>query len=102
MDIKIVVIETPSLGDCSYLIHDGKDALVVDPQRDIDRIADLASREGVVITAVAETHMHNDYVSGGLAAAPPERRAPRPGRAAAQRGARRHPQLPGYALVRRR
>jgi glyoxylase-like metal-dependent hydrolase (beta-lactamase superfamily II)/rhodanese-related sulfurtransferase len=66
MDIKIVVIETPSLGDRSYLIHDGKDALVVDPQRDIDRIADLASREGVVITAVAETHMHNDYVSGGL------------------------------------
>lgn len=66
MDVKVIVVETPSLGDRSYLIHDGKNALVVDPQRDIDRITDLASREGVTITAVAETHMHNDYVSGGL------------------------------------
>lgn len=66
MDVKVIAVETPSLGDRSYLIHDGKNALVVDPQRDIDRVTDLASREGVTITAVAETHMHNDYVSGGL------------------------------------
>ena len=34
----IVPIETPTLGDRSYLAHDGEVALVVDPQRDIDRV----------------------------------------------------------------
>ena len=35
--IEVVVIGTPSLGDRSYLATDGTAALVVDPQRDIDR-----------------------------------------------------------------
>ncbi|MFG1697185.1 rhodanese-like domain-containing protein [Nonomuraea sp. NPDC049309] len=67
--IHIEVVETSSLGDRSYLAHDGRTALVVDPQRDIDRILVLAGRLGVRITHVAETHLHNDYVSGGLALA---------------------------------
>jgi glyoxylase-like metal-dependent hydrolase (beta-lactamase superfamily II)/rhodanese-related sulfurtransferase len=66
---EIRTIETPSLGDRSYLVHDGEVALVVDPQRDIDRVLDLAEREGVQITHVFETHIHNDYVTGGLALA---------------------------------
>lgn len=65
--IDVVRIETPTLGDRSYLAHDGEVGLVVDPQRDIDRITELAAGLGVRITHVAETHMHNDYVSGGLA-----------------------------------
>ena len=65
--IDVVRIETPTLGDRSYLAHDGEVGLVVDPQRDIDRITALAGGLGVRITYVAETHMHNDYVSGGLA-----------------------------------
>jgi hydroxyacylglutathione hydrolase len=65
--IDVVRIETPSLGDRSYLVHDGEVGLVVDPQRDIDRITALAAGLGVRITHVAETHVHNDYVSGGLA-----------------------------------
>ncbi|TDC48407.1 MBL fold metallo-hydrolase [Actinomadura sp. KC345] len=67
--IRIEVVETSSLGDRSYLAHDGQVALVVDPQRDIDRFLALAGRLGVRITHVAETHVHNDYVSGGLALA---------------------------------
>ncbi|MEO3805647.1 MBL fold metallo-hydrolase [Nonomuraea sp. B1E8] len=67
--IHVEVVETSSLGDRSYLAHDGRVALVVDPQRDIDRILALAGRLGVRITHVAETHLHNDYVSGGLALA---------------------------------
>jgi glyoxylase-like metal-dependent hydrolase (beta-lactamase superfamily II)/rhodanese-related sulfurtransferase len=66
MNLKVIAIDTPSLGDRSYLVHDGAQALVVDPQRDIDRVQLLAEQEGVTIAAVAETHMHNDYVSGGL------------------------------------
>ncbi|MFF0311893.1 rhodanese-like domain-containing protein [Streptosporangium sp. NPDC004379] len=67
--IHVEVVETSSLGDRSYLAHDGHVALVVDPQRDIDRILALAGRLGVRVTHVAETHLHNDYVSGGLALA---------------------------------
>ena len=64
---EVVPIETPTLGDRSYLVHDGDVALVIDPQRDIDRVTALAAGKGVRITHVAETHMHNDYVTGGLA-----------------------------------
>ena len=67
--VSIVPIETPTLGDRSYLAHDGEVALVVDPQRDIDRVLALAEAEGVRITHVFETHIHNDYVTGGLALA---------------------------------
>ncbi len=65
----IVTIETSSLGDRSYLVTDGEVAVVVDPQRDIDRVVDLLSRLGVRLATVVETHVHNDYVSGGLALA---------------------------------
>ncbi|WP_442931007.1 MBL fold metallo-hydrolase [Micromonospora sp. NBC_00389] len=67
--IEVEVVDTSSLGDRSYLAHDGRVAVVVDPQRDIDRVLALAGRLGVQITHVAETHLHNDYVSGGLALA---------------------------------
>ena len=64
--LHIETIETSSLGDRSYLAHDGEVAVVVDPQRDIDRVLDLAAAHGVRITHVLETHVHNDYVTGGL------------------------------------
>ncbi|BCW46552.1 MBL fold metallo-hydrolase [Arthrobacter sp. StoSoilB5] len=64
--MDVVVIETMALGDRSYLVHDGKVALVIDPQRDTDRIEAAARQAGVRITHVAETHLHNDYVTGGL------------------------------------
>ena len=67
--VTIVPIDTPTLGDRSYLAHDGQVALVVDPQRDIDRVLALAQQAGVRITHVFETHLHNDYVTGGLALA---------------------------------
>ncbi|MFG1609698.1 rhodanese-like domain-containing protein [Actinoplanes sp. NPDC049265] len=65
----ILPLDTPTLGDRSYLVHDGVVAFVVDPQRDIDRVLDLAAAEGVRITHVFETHIHNDYVTGGYALA---------------------------------
>jgi glyoxylase-like metal-dependent hydrolase (beta-lactamase superfamily II)/rhodanese-related sulfurtransferase len=65
----ILPIDTPSLGDRSYLVHDGRVAFVIDPQRDIDRILGLAAAHHVRITHVFETHIHNDYVTGGYALA---------------------------------
>ncbi|HEY8045810.1 MAG TPA: rhodanese-like domain-containing protein [Streptosporangiaceae bacterium] len=67
--IEILRVDTPSLGDRSYLATDGTVALVVDPQRDIDRVLALAGQRGVRITHVFETHLHNDYLTGGLALA---------------------------------
>ena len=67
--VEVVAIDTPALGDRSYLAHDGEVALVIDPQRDIDRVLALAAARGVRITHVFETHLHNDYVTGGLALA---------------------------------
>lgn len=64
--VDVLVTATPSLGDRSYLASDGRVAVVVDPQRDIDRLLLEAGRTGARITHVVETHMHNDYVSGGL------------------------------------
>jgi hydroxyacylglutathione hydrolase len=40
------------------------DALVIDPERDIDRYVELAESEGLRIRAVAETHIHADFLSG--------------------------------------
>ena len=65
--VDVRVVETPGLGDRSYVVADGDIAIVIDPQRDIDRV--LARAQDVRITHVFETHIHNDYVTGGLALA---------------------------------
>ncbi len=67
--ITVVPLDTAGLGDRSYVAHDGEVALVVDPQRDYDRVLAITEEAGVEITHVFETHVHNDYVSGGLALA---------------------------------
>jgi glyoxylase-like metal-dependent hydrolase (beta-lactamase superfamily II) len=40
--------------------------VVVDPQRDIDRVYAALEGRDWTVTHVVETHVHNDYVSGGL------------------------------------
>jgi hydroxyacylglutathione hydrolase len=67
--VEIATIKTPSLGDRSYLVTDGTVGLVVDPQRDIDRVLALTASRGIAVTHVFETHIHNDYLTGGLALA---------------------------------
>ncbi|HVW41111.1 MAG TPA: MBL fold metallo-hydrolase [Amycolatopsis sp.] len=67
--LEIVPIDTPTLGDRSYVVHDGRVAFVVDPQRDIDRVLAVLEDRGVRLRDVFETHIHNDYVTGGLALA---------------------------------
>ena len=56
----------PDLAQYSYLLacQQSKRALLVDPQRDVDRYLALAEEEGVEIVAVAETHIHADFLSG--------------------------------------
>src|SRR5215470_19378169 len=54
------------LSHASYLIADGGEAAVVDPQRDVDGYLEAAERLGARIVAVIETHLHADFVSGHL------------------------------------
>ena len=64
--MQIDVIETTGLGDRSYLVSAGGIGVVIDPQRDIDRVLALAEKRAVQIALVVESHLHNDYLSGGL------------------------------------
>ncbi|MFE0679067.1 rhodanese-like domain-containing protein [Streptomyces sp. NPDC058867] len=59
-------LEFEGLGNRSYLAGGATAAVVIDPPRDIDQVIAAAARRGVRIAYVAETHVHNDYVTGGL------------------------------------
>ncbi|WP_103534141.1 rhodanese-like domain-containing protein [Streptomyces sp. SM11] len=62
----VEVIELEGLGNRSYLAGGESSAVAVDPPRDVDQVLDAAARRGVRISHVVETHIHNDYVTGGL------------------------------------
>lgn len=55
-----------ALAHASYMVgcQRAKVAVVVDPGRDVDQYLEMAEREGLKLIAVAETHIHADYVSG--------------------------------------
>lgn len=64
--MQVITVAVPSLGNRCHLVHDGRAALVVDPPRDLTAVERAASEARVEITAVADTHVHHDYVSGAL------------------------------------
>lgn len=55
-----------ALAQASYLIgcERAREAIVIDPNRDIDRLTRAAAAHGMRITHVTETHIHADYLSG--------------------------------------
>ena len=59
-------IEDDQLAQVSYLIGCQRtgEAIVVDPERDIDRYIELAAEQGLTIVAATETHIHADFISG--------------------------------------
>src|SRR6266542_3321014 len=52
------------LAHASYLIGSDGEAVVVDPQRDVDQYIADAEAQGFKIKYVIETHLHADFVSG--------------------------------------
>jgi hypothetical protein len=56
----------PKLAQYAYLVgcQQTKEALIIDPERDVDQYVSLAASEGLTIVAVAETHIHADFLSG--------------------------------------
>ena len=59
-------IEDGKLAQYAYLIGCQRtgEALVIDPERDVDRYVEMAKGEGLTIVAAAETHIHADFLSG--------------------------------------
>ncbi|MGY8778414.1 MAG: MBL fold metallo-hydrolase, partial [Longimicrobiales bacterium] len=58
----------PDLAQYAYLIGCQRtgEAIVIDPERDIDRYVDIAREEGLRIVAATETHIHADFLTGTL------------------------------------
>ena len=61
--MEVTTIRTEGLGDSTYVLTYKGQAIIVDPQRDIDRILD--ELDNATPRYILETHLHNDYVSGG-------------------------------------
>ena len=52
------------LAHASYMLASEGEAVVVDPQRDVELYLKAAADQGVTIRHIFETHLHADFVSG--------------------------------------
>src|ERR1700678_4761676 len=52
------------LAHASYMLASQGEAIVVDPQRDVDIYLKAAEEHDVKIRHIFETHLHADFVSG--------------------------------------
>src|ERR1043166_2415148 len=52
------------LAHASYLIGSAGEAVVVDPQRDVDQYIEEANAQNLKIKYIIETHLHADFISG--------------------------------------
>lgn len=63
--MEVLQFVTDALGDASYLVLSGGHAAAIDPQRDVRDLLAAAEARNATIDFVFETHVHNDYLSGG-------------------------------------
>jgi glyoxylase-like metal-dependent hydrolase (beta-lactamase superfamily II) len=72
LDLSIRRVPYPSqiadskLAQFAYLVGCPRsgEAIVIDPERDVDRYFDEAARHKLRIVAAVDTHIHADYLSG--------------------------------------
>ena len=67
--MKFRRIKSRGLAHNSYFLADARDAVVIDPRRDVDVYLDLARRNQCSIRYILETHRNEDYVIGSTAVA---------------------------------
>jgi glyoxylase-like metal-dependent hydrolase (beta-lactamase superfamily II)/rhodanese-related sulfurtransferase len=67
--LALIQVSRPARGCLSYLVASGGEAMVVDAARHIDVYTGIAEQRGWRITAVFDTHLQADHLSGGLALA---------------------------------
>jgi len=63
---EVVQINLPVLSHYSYILVSGKEALIVDPDRDVQFYLDFVSKNRLTIKGVYLTHSHADFVAGHL------------------------------------
>ncbi len=63
---RIVQFNLPVLSHYSYILVSGKEALIVDPGRDVQAYLDFVSKEGLTVKGVFLTHSHADFVAGHM------------------------------------
>src|SRR4249919_480341 len=65
--MRVTQYRIEGLGHLSTLVADESSGVAasVDPRRDVDIYLDAARAADLRISHVVETHLHNDYVSGG-------------------------------------
>lgn len=64
--MKIAQLYTPGIAQCSYVVGSGKKCAVVDPVRNIEPYLEKAKEFDMEITAILETHLHADFISGHM------------------------------------
>ena len=52
------------LAHASYILISQGEAVIVDPQRDVEMYCEIASSRGAKVRHIFETHLHADFVSG--------------------------------------
>jgi rhodanese-related sulfurtransferase/glyoxylase-like metal-dependent hydrolase (beta-lactamase superfamily II) len=63
---EVVQINLPVLSHYSYILLSGKEALIVDPDRDVQFYLDFVAKKSLTIKGVYLTHSHADFVAGHL------------------------------------
>ena len=64
--MRVANIRAEGLAHLSYFVSSEKEAMVIDPRRDIEIYLELASKSEVQITHIFETHRNEDYVIGSV------------------------------------
>lgn len=65
-DCEVVQINLPVLSHYSYILVSGKEALIVDPDRDVQFYLDYVAKNALTIKGVYLTHSHADFVAGHM------------------------------------
>lgn len=63
--MTVLTFDVPELGNRSYIVHDGRQAIIIDPSRHSAQLISSLTENKLKLAAICETHIHNDYVTGG-------------------------------------
>ena len=63
----LIQFDRPGKGSLSYVLISAGEAMVIDPSRNLGPYRDVMKEAGARPVAVADTHIHADYISGGVA-----------------------------------
>ena len=64
--MRVTNVRAEGLAHLSYFVSSEKEAMVIDPRRDVKVYLELASQNEVEITHIFETHRNEDYVIGSV------------------------------------